>query len=95
MTVEIAFPTDDLTIQEFTHPNGETGILIGLTTDESALGEAFDLEVEGDSPVVIPFKHKADGATNFETYRDEGDETTIVFADDHYQEIRSYLRRTL
>lgn len=96
MTKEITIPRDDAEVQEFTHPNGETGILIGLTLTEERLADLYDLESPaGDSPLVMPLKHKADGATNFENYRTEDDTLVIVHTDEQYETVKNRLEMML
>lgn len=82
-------------VQEFEHPNGERGILIGVNTTEGELVDQFDLDVEPEEQaIVMPLKHKADGATNFETYEfDEEGNLVVEMTDDQFMQTRENLNR--
>lgn len=96
MTVELTFPADAVTTRAFEHPNGETGIISAVRATGNEFADHFDLDGNrGDGIIVVPFKHKADGATNFSDYRTDGETTTLVYTDEQYAQVRERLDEML
>jgi hypothetical protein len=94
---EVSIDADDVIVKEFEHPNGETGILLALQVSEATLVDLYDLGAtpDPDSGLVMPLKHKADGATNFQEYREEDGDIVVVHTDDQYAEVRERLEMML
>lgn len=93
---ELSFPRDAATLKEWTHPNGERGIMIGFHLPMSDLAAIYDIDgIDDGTPTVMPLKHNADGATNFEDYREENDELIVTQTDEQYEQVRAYLRTHL
>ena len=97
MTRSVEFDEDAAAVKEFEHPNGETGVLIGLRLSVSELAAAYDIDgVEDDGPsIMMPLKHKADGATNFESYSIEEGTLTVDHTDEQFERVRGYLQSNL
>lgn len=95
MTREVRFPDDDVTVKEFEHPDGSTGIMAGLSTSTNELAERFDLDFDGDDPVVIPFRKNTDGRTDFEQYHHDDDDIVFEMTETQFRELRFYIQASL
>lgn len=77
----------------FEHPNGEEGIFLVYDGPFSPLAKAYDIDPDehDNRPVVIPFKHKADGGYNFTGYEDLDGAVRILQTADMYERTREVL----
>jgi hypothetical protein len=100
MTHEHRVSEDNTTIKEWEHPNGEPGIVVALTLTTEELAEMWDIDLHPEAvntPTIMPLKHNADNATNFESYHldDDGETVVIVQTDAQFDEVQSRLQQML
>lgn len=94
MSTEINVTADQVTIQD--DPTGD-GFYAVLTTSGNALADWFMFEGDytDSESVVVPLKHKVEGANNVSAYRRDGPVVTLIFTDEQFREVSERLQEML
>jgi hypothetical protein len=81
----------------FQHPGGETGIILCYTGPAGLLADAFDVTEYEESPIVFPFKRKADNGYNFTEYEVSESQAAveITMTASMYEQVRGYVTEHL